>query len=271
MKDLIHVGKGQREPDLATINADEEDDAGIGDRPEVVGRMEQIIKRDRVESPVPVQALVVKPVDCLQFLPQILHVNRADRYVVPLLEPVDDLGNPLGRLLVQRNIVGVKSPHHLKSRSLVNPLIIRRVPRHRDKGWPIVSLGQDAAVVVDGGIIGPSHHGQPLLPEDCCGGIEKGPRDLRIVDEIEKAKEAHRVLAVRVVRSVDDRGDAADRFAVAVSDERSNLAVRLQEDRFRPDQADNTTGKRRRERRIRSVYQLRNPLESLHLGRSPAG
>jgi len=48
-----------------------------------------------------------------------------------------------------------------------------------------------------------------------------------IVDEVEESKESNRVLVMIVVGAVDDRGDATDRFPVAVGDERGDFAVLL--------------------------------------------
>ena len=171
---------------------------------------------------------------------------------------------------MQRHIVGGKCPHQPQSGRLGDFRIIGRIPRHRDRRRPLISLGKDSAIIIDGGVVGASHRSEPLLPENGRRGIHQSHCHGGIVDEIKETEEADGVPVVNVVGAVDDRRDTPYRLPVPEGHEGMDLAVLVDEDRLRPDQLDNATGKRRREARIRSVKQFRNLLESLQLRRSPA-
>ena len=126
---------------------------------------------------------------------------------------------------MQRDIIGGKIPHDIQSDRLINSRIVGGVPRHRNRGRSLVPLGQDSAVVIDGGIVGAPHGGQPLFEKDGLCGIQKRLGNDRILDKVKESKEADGVLVVFVVGAVDDRRNATDRIPIAVGNEGSDLPV----------------------------------------------
>ena len=271
MENFVHVRQSQGETNVATIHAHKDNDAWIGNRLEVIRSMKQILQGNRIESPVAVEALVVKAMDRLEFLVQVLHVDRADRDVVPFLEPVDNLGDAGGWFRMQGNIPSVKCPDNAKAYGIVDPIVICRIPGHRDKGRSVITLRQHAAIIIDRGVVGTPHDGQALILEDLGGGIDQRLSYHGVVDKIKEAEETNRVLVVVVMGAVNDCRDAADGLPVAVSDQGSNLPMFFEKNRLRSNKTNNATGKRRREVRIRSVKNLRNRLELLQLRRAAAG
>jgi len=149
MENLVDIWQGEREADFAAVDADKDDDARVGDRLEIIGRMKKIFEGDRIESPVAVKALIVESMDRLQLLVEVLHVDRAERHRIPFFQPVDDLYNSGRLLLVQRNIPCIERPDISQTDRLVHRVIEGRIPRHRNEGRPVVALRQYAAIIVD--------------------------------------------------------------------------------------------------------------------------
>ena len=225
MENFVHVRQRQRKTNVATIHTNEDNNAWIGNRLQVIRRMEQIFQSNRIETPIAVKALVIEAMDCLQFLVQVLHVDRADRNIVSFLKPVDDFGDAGGRFRMQRNIPSVERPDNAKSNRIVDLIVIRRIPRHRNEGGSVITLCQHAAIIIDRGVIGPPHDSQSLILQDLGSGIDQSPSHRGVVDKIEKSKEADRVLVVAVVGTVDDCRNAANGLPVAASDQGSDLPV----------------------------------------------
>ena len=271
MENFVHIRQSQGETNVATIHAHKDDDAWIGNRLEVIRSMKQILQGNRIESPVTVEALVVKAMDRLEFLVQVLHVDRADRDVVPFLEPVDDLGDAGGWFRMQGNIPSVECPDNAKAYGIVDPIVICRIPGHRDEGRSVISLRKHAAIIIDRGVVGPPHDGQTLVFKDLGCGIDQRLRHRGIVDKIKEAKETNRVLIMVVMGTIDDCRDTSDGLPIPIGNEGNNLPVLFEKNRLRAYEPDDATGKRRREVRIRSVKNLRNRLELLQLRLAAAG
>ena len=194
--------------------------------------MEQIIEGNWIKSPVAIQSHVIKPVNDLHLLLEILHVNRTHCHLVPFLDPIDDPVHPLWRFPLQRNVPGIKGADTLQPRSLGKLCVVRGIPRHGDKRGPVIPLRHDPAVIIDRGIIGSTHGGQSLAQENTGRSIDKGLSNRRIIHEIKESEKADRVLVVAVVGAIDDGSDAPNRFAIANRNQGMNLSMLVGENRL---------------------------------------
>ena len=253
MKDLVHIRQSQGKTNFPPIHADKENEIWIGNRLKIVRRMKQILQRDRVESPVAVEALIVKSMDDFHLLLDVLHVNGTNGGLLALLDSINDLLHTLRQLGAEGHIPGIKGAHTLQACRPGKRSVIGGIPRHRDKCRPLASLGENSAIIIDGRIVRAAHGGEPLLLQNRSGGINQSPSHRGIIDRIKKSEKANGVFIVAIVRSVNDRGDTPDHLAVTAGNQRRDLSMLLNEYRFRLDQLNNATREWWREARIRCV------------------
>lgn len=103
--------------------------------------------------------------------------------------------------------------------------IMGGIPGKPDIDRDIESLGQQSALVVDAGIVGTTDGFQTFFPQDCGGFLKEEPGGLGIVLAFKEAEEAGPIVVVRVVRAIDDGGDAPHGPSVAVGDKGMNLSM----------------------------------------------
>jgi len=91
-----------------------------------------------------------------------------------------------------------------------------------------VAVDQHAALVIRGRICRPAHCVEATRCQPCFGRDEQRVCDGLIVDALEEAEEADPIAVELVMRTVLDRGDAADRVSIAEREEQLPVGLAVE-------------------------------------------
>ena len=162
---------------------------------------------------------------------RVLHVDGADLDVVALLGDVRharDLRRQVlqvGAIALDVQDVGVQVLGLDQAVALQVGLIVARVVGHHDHGAAVKAVDQQAHLVVDVEVGRPAHDLPPARCQPGARRVEQLARHVVILDHLELAEKAHRLVPDLGVQLIVDGGDSAHRLAVAQGAEHLHRGV----------------------------------------------
>src|SRR5215470_15001348 len=252
---LIDIQHGQTKADRASADLRQEDSVreALEHRPELLGRVNELVLGERDEPPVARPGSIVDVHGPSDFGRVVREVHQAHDDV---RTPPHDLGDAVdlvGYRLVRAYLPGVEVLGLGQTEGPEQRSIVGWIVGHPDHRGLLKPLDQQPTLLVRRVSDRAPNNSHPPLTQPPSRRAEQRFGHRRVVFTLEGAEEAHPIVVELIVRVIDDGLDAAHRSAVALGEKEGRL--RVTEERMAPcvEQLSALPPERRHEERIAPV------------------
>ena len=142
--------------------------------------------------------------------------------------------------------------------------IVAWIPGGHDHGVLLEAADEHAAFVIRGRVHRPAHGVEIARTKPCFRGAEKRGGDFLVFDTLKESEEADAVVVKRVVCTILDRGDSADRPAVSECEKELSICSAVERIAFDVQRIAHGDAQRRHPLRVRSVPGYRSSKGDLY-------